>query len=51
VLMVFAMTTGVLMLYSGCTKLQEIPEAAATLAVPAMIVVDLLACQIIWRML
>ena len=44
---VFALTTTILMTYSGCTTLQQIPEAAATLAVPLMLIADLFVCKII----
>jgi hypothetical protein len=44
---VFALTTTVLMMYSGCTTLQHIPDAAATLAVPVMIVADIYVCKVI----
>jgi hypothetical protein len=46
---VFAVTTTVLILYSGCTTLQGIPEAAATLAVPLMIIAALWICTIVAR--
>ena len=44
---VLAVTTTVLILYSGCTTLQGIPDAAATLAVPLMILADLYICKIV----
>jgi hypothetical protein len=44
---VFASTTTILMLYSGCTTLQGIPDAAATLSVPLMILADVYVCKII----
>ncbi len=48
--LIFGLTTMVLMTYSGCTGLQGAPEAAATLAVPLMLLVDLYACEIFMRM-
>jgi len=44
---VFAVTTTVLILYSGCTTLQGIPDAAATLAVPLMLLADMYICKIV----
>ena len=44
---VFAITTTVLILYRGCTTLQRVPEAAATLAVPLMILADLYISKIV----
>lgn len=37
---VFAISTKILMLYSGCTTVQKIPDAAAVIAVPLMILID-----------
>jgi len=44
---VFASTTAILMMYSGCTTVQGISDAAATLCVPLMIVADAYAAKII----
>ncbi|HEX4000956.1 MAG TPA: DUF4339 domain-containing protein [Pirellulales bacterium] len=46
VIFVFAVTTTILILYSGFTTLQRIPEAVATLVVPLVIVVGMYACKI-----
>jgi hypothetical protein len=45
-ILVFAFTTTVLMSYSGCTNLQGVPDAAATVAVPTMLLIDLYVCRI-----
>lgn len=37
---IFAVSTTILVLYSGCTNISEIPERTATLAVPAVIIVS-----------
>ncbi len=47
VVMIFAFTTAILMLYSGCTTIQKIPEAATTLAVPLMLAADFIVLEII----
>jgi hypothetical protein len=47
ILWVFALTTTVLMLYSGCTTVLCIPEAAATLAVPLILCANVYVCKIL----
>ena len=47
VVFVFAMTTTVLLLYSGFTTLEGIPDTAATLVVPLIILADMYICKII----
>jgi hypothetical protein len=47
VLAVFALTTTILMMYSGCTTIQCIPDAAATFCVPLMLVGDLYLSKVL----
>jgi len=46
-LLIFAMCTTVLMLYSGSTRLHRVPEAAATIAVPIILVLCIWITKII----
>lgn len=48
---VFAMTTTILILYSGFTTIQGISEAAASLLVPLVLVFELYGCMIVLRIL
>jgi|GEM_PF-2643657 hypothetical protein len=45
---VFTITTTILMMYSGCTTVQEIPDAAATLSVPLIFLVCIYISKIIF---
>jgi len=47
IVFVFAVTTTVLLLYSGFTTLEGIPDTAATLVVPLIILADMYICKII----
>lgn len=47
VIFVFAMTTTVLILYSGCTTLQRVSETIASLVVPLIFVADLFVIKVI----
>lgn len=47
VIAVFAMTTSILILYSGFTTLQRVPELAATLAIPLIFLADLWLTKVI----
>jgi hypothetical protein len=46
----FAMTTSVLILYSGFTTLQRVPEAAATIAIPLMFLADFYISTVVLRL-
>ena len=47
IVFVFAATTTVLLLYSGFTTLEGIPDTAATLVVPLILLADMYICKII----
>lgn len=47
---VFALSTMILMLYSGTTRIHQIPDRAATLAVPTIIVVGFLGFYLAMKM-
>jgi hypothetical protein len=44
-IIIFSLTTTVLMTFSGCTKVQGSADSAATFAVPLMLLVDVYACD------